>query len=832
MSSYKDTLNLPRTDFPMRAKSKENDPLMVERWSKENLFERLYTHNQGAKKFILHDGPPYANGDIHLGHSYNIVLKDIITKYHRMTGKHVPVKPGWDCHGLPIEIKVVQEQEGLTGKALRDACRAYAKKWIDIQRSSFKSIGVLMDWDNPYITMDPQYEASIVKAFGDLVEQGFIERKNKTVAWCPSCQTTLASAEIEYADRKDPSVYVRFELDQEIKKKLFTEFADKPISFLVWTTTPWTLPLNRAIILHPSAEYGLYEVDGQYLIFAKALLPSIEKVSEKEFKLLRSVTSSELVDAKSHHPFVKGLQVPTILDHSVELESGTACVHSAPGCGPIDYELGTKHGLEIYSPISNDGSYTQDIQPQELTGMPVADGQIWVIKKLIETGTMFLKKSLRHSYPHCWRCHNGLIFRATPQWFFDLRANDIQKRSLKTVKEGIKFYPEPTRNFLYATVGSRWEWCLSRQRQWGVPIPALICNSCDQTVLDSDLIAKVVQGIAKQGIDFWSEVSVDELAPGLVCKECQASDFRKETDILDVWFEAGVSHEAVLKTNSELAHPADLYLEGVDQHRGWFQSSLLSSMAINGCSPTKAILSHGYTVDSHGKKMSKSVGNVVTPKELADRIGMDGLRLWAASIDYAGDAIMSDALVANVKELFRKVRNTCRFMLSNLYDFDIKRDGVAFEKMLEVDLYALDVLSAFDKRMHKAYSKIEFTAVFHELADYCSKDLSSFYLDVIKDRLYVEQADGLKRRSAQTAMWHILNMLIRLMAPIMSFTAESLSDFSQANKTDSIHLQLFEKAPDGWVQAYRASGSQDDQAVYVERHRQAWSYIVNQLRPA
>jgi isoleucyl-tRNA synthetase len=830
MSSYKDTLNLPRTDFPMRANTKENDPKMVARWKDGNLFARSYTHNLGKPQFILHDGPPYANGDIHLGHAYNIVLKDIVTKYHRMSGKHVPVKPGWDCHGLPIELKVVQEQPGLEGKELRNACRTYANRWVDVQRESFKSVGALMDWDNPYITMNPTYEASIVQSFGKLVHQGFIERKNKTVAWCPSCQTTLASAEIEYADRKDPSVYARFELDQATKQRLFADHQDLPISFLVWTTTPWTLPLNRAVILHPNAEYGLYEINGSYLIFAKALCESIEQASDKKSTLLATVTSKQLEAAKAHHPLIDDLQVPVILDNSVELSSGTACVHSAPGCGPIDYELGVKHGLEIYSPISNDGSYTDEIVPSSLAGMPVADGQWAVLKQLAERGTLFLKKSLRHSYPHCWRCHNGLIFRATPQWFFDLRAHDVQKRALEAVQNDIKFYPKATRNFLHATVGSRWEWCLSRQRQWGVPIPALICKDCDAAYLNEQLIEKVVAGMQQSGIEFWADADIKELVPtDFACKECSSKSFYKETDILDVWFESGVSHEAVLKQNPELAHPADMYLEGVDQHRGWFQSSLLSGIAIDGKAPMRSVLSHGYTVDGQGKKMSKSIGNVVTPQELADKIGMDGLRLWAASIDYAGDAVMSDVLIKNVGEVFRKVRNTVRFMLSNLYDFDIAKDAVPFKDMLEVDLYALDKLKEFDERVHQAYQKIEYTAVAHELADFCTKQLSSLYLDVIKDRLYVEQADGLKRRSAQTAMWHIVNVLMRLVAPIMSFTAESISDSFQEDKPDSIHLQSFVSAPLGW---HEAVADKDDVDVAVQRHRQVWEYIVGTLRPA
>lgn len=791
--SFKDTLNLPQTDFPIRANAKEDDPIMLKRWQEEQLDRKTFTHNTGKKKFILHDGPPYANGHIHSGHAFNKILKDITVKSQRMLGKHAPVTPGWDCHGLPIEHKVSGDFPNLDPVSLKKACRQYAQKWVDIQREEFKKLGVFMDWEHPYLTMNYSYEASIIRAFGKFVEGGYIERKNKTVPWCASCQTVLATAEIEYEDRKDPSIYVMFPLGTDAKRAISETLLHQEVSLLVWTTTPWTLPLNRAVLLKPSTPYVVLNIRGSLVVVGASRADALCAMMEVDKQLVAEFNSDIFVRKNSfdvYHPFISDLRVPLILDNSVLTDDGTACVHSAPGVGPEDYEVGVKNGLEIYSPVSPMGTYTADIIPAELADMKVVDGQIWVIKKLNEVGRLLHKTSLKHSYPHCWRCRNGLIFRATKQWFCDLERNDLKEKTVQAVNE-IATYPEKSINRLKATIEGRLEWCLSRQRVWGVPIPALLCAQCDKVYITSDLINKVADFVEKQGIEAWDAVEIKDLIPlGTVCA-CSSVSFEKETDILDVWFDSGISHFAVLLESKELAFPADLYLEGKDQHRGWFQSSLLTSMVLEQTPAMKSILTHGFTVDEKGRKMSKSLGNVVSPDEMIVDLGTDGLRLWASSIDAAGEAVVSEKLLQNVKEVFRKIRNTARFLISNLYDFDIQKDAVPFADLRLIDRAALHDVVMINYEVMKAYTEFDYTAVYHTLGSYCSTQLSSYYLDIIKDRLYVEQADGLARRSAQTVCWYILDTLTRLIAPILSFTAEQLSDFYQKNKTNSIHLQDF-----------------------------------------
>ncbi len=788
--SFKDTLNLPHTDFPIRANTKQDDPALIERWKEEQLFDTSFACHEGNEKFILHDGPPYANGHIHIGHAYNKILKDIVCKSQRMMGKHVPVIPGWDCHGLPIELKVTQENPGLTGSALKKACRAYAQKWIDIQREEFKRLGVLMRWDKPYITMSYEYESSILHAFAKFVSGGYIERKNKTVPWCASCQTVLAQAEIEYQDQKDPSVFVLFPLQREATEKLFPNVGK--VNLLVWTTTPWTLPLNRAVMAKPQATYVVLNINDTLVMVAQELADKIATMMGVEKKIVAECKAEQLVSGggKVHHPFIDSL-VPLILSDTVSLDDGTAFVHCAPGCGPEDYEVGVKNNLEIFSPISPDGKYTVGILPKELEGMPVTDGQIWVIKKLAEVGTLFHKMSIKHPYPYCWRSHTPLIFRATKQWFCDLSKDGLKERALDEA-DTIHALPDKSINRLKATIQGRLEWVLSRQRTWGVPIPALICQKCDYTHSTPELITHVANEVAKKGIEYWDDASVDELLPkDFKCPDCGAQEFKKENDILDVWFDSGVSHYAVLAKNPEQAFPANMYLEGKDQHRGWFQSSLLTSVVLENKAPMREIVTHGFTVDSQGRKMSKSLGNVVSPQEMMDQLGTDGLRLWASGIDLSGEAIVSQLLLDNVKETFRKIRNTARFLLSNINDFDIEKDAIALDELLLIDQYALQKLVEVNSEVIKAYEKYDFTAVYHALNDYCTAELSSYYLDIIKDRLYVEKADGHKRRSAQTACWYILDALTKLIAPIMSFAAEQISDNYQKNKKQSIHLQEF-----------------------------------------
>lgn len=821
--SYKDSLNLPRTDFPIRPNAKEDDPKMLQRWREEGLSDKAMVQNQGNEKFILHDGPPYANGHIHLGHAYNKILKDIITKSQRMGGKHVPVTPGWDCHGLPIELKVTGEQPGVQGEDLIRACREYATKWIEIQKLEFESLGVLMDWNKPYLTMSPAYEAKTVRAFGEFVAQGVIEKKNKTVPWCASCQTVLASAEIEHEERKDPSIYVKFPLIDSAK--IFPELAEKDVSLLVWTTTPWTLPLNRAVMLKPSATYVVLQDGEQYLIVAQELADQICQQKEITKQVIAQTQAENLIGKQVFHPFIANLQVPIVGEEGVSLSDGTACVHCAPGCGPEDYEVGVKNGLEIYSPITTDGKYAKEVVPQTLAGMSVSDGQIWVIKELAANGNLYYKSSIRHSYPHCWRCHNGLIFRATSQWFCNLAKNGLKEQALVALDK-INFIPERSKGSLRGAIDSRLEWCLSRQRTWGTPIVAVLCKSCEQSYTNPELIEKVAQQIEKHGIEYWREVKLSDILPvGLCCVKCGGYDFRKESDILDVWFDSGVSHYAVLLNSDPILNnfPANIYLEGRDQARGWFQSSVLTSMVLERRPPMNTIGTHGFTVDAKGRKMSKSLGNVVAPQDLIESMGTDGLRLWVASNDFASDPVVSPELLKNVQEVYRKIRNTLRFLISNLYDFKPEENVIDFEDLHIIDQYALFRLQQISKKVRDNYEECRFTNVFHNLADYCTIDLSALYLDIIKDRLYVSAANGVSRRAAQTICWYILGTLNKLTAPILSFTAEQVSDYYQANKIVSIHLQQFAPIETVWQELAARLNLSDNANL------QAWQNIWQEL---
>ncbi len=798
--SFKDTLNLPTTDFPIRAHTKVDDPAMIQRWGQEDIYTKTFNAHKGCPKYILHDGPPYANGHIHVGHAFNKIEKDITTKSQRMFGKHVPVTPGWDCHGLPIEFKVSQDNPEATAQELKKKCREYALSWVNIQRQEFKDIGVFMDWDHPYLTMNYSYEASITRAFGEFVSKEYIERKNKAVPWCAYCQTVLASAEIEYHDRKDPSIYVLFGLEPSVAKNLFPALTEKQISLLIWTTTPWTLPLNRAVLSRPGASYVVVDAGSKYLVLGKQLADSVCEQLKIEKNVVAEIVSDALVFSKARalHPFIDGLTVPVIHDMSVSLDEGTAFVHCAPGCGPADYDAAVRNNLEIFSPITPDGKYDKGIIPAELEGMSLADGQGWVLSKLIERDALAYKTSINHSYPHCWRCHKGLIFRATKQWFCNLEKNNLRERVLKAI-DTIKMLPKGSRNRMYATVEGRLEWCLSRQRVWGVPIPALICVDCDYAYYTPELIEKVAKHIEKSGIECWDTLKIEDLVSyDFACPQCSARNWKKERDTLDVWFDSGISHYAVLKNNKELDFPADIYIEAQDQYRGWFQSSLLTSMVLEEAPCMKAILTHGFTVDDKGRKMSKSLGNVISPAHMIEKLGVDGLRLWVASVDCSGDIVVSDTSMNNAQEVFRKIRNTARFLLSNLYDFDSEHDKVGLSDMRAIDVYALQKLHEFSCSVLQAYQAHEYSNVFHAFANYCSGDLSAFYLDIIKDRLYVEKADGLERRSAQTVCWYILDTLTRLMAPILSITAEQLSDLYQKNKKESIHLQKFSIIPSPW----------------------------------
>ncbi|MFA5074846.1 MAG: isoleucine--tRNA ligase [Candidatus Babeliales bacterium] len=806
---YQDTLNLRQTEFGIRANAQKKEPEILQYWKKEDIYNKTWDKNKGTQKFILHDGPPYSNGHIHMGHVLNKILKDIVTKFRRMSGMHAPVKPGWDCHGLPIEFAVNKElkdsgKTDISKSEFKKYCREYASKWINIQREEFKDLGVFMNWENFYATMTPDYESYILNAFAEFVKKGYIERKGKTVPWCFHCKTVLAAAEIEYKDRKDPSIYVLFPVPQELAKQKFEKILkqnpDLEVNFLVWTTTPWTLPLNRAVVLNPKAKYVLLKNDNRSFIVAADLADKICATLGIEKNILAEFDSQEFEGTQINHPFVENLKIPILLDNTVLLDEGTACLHSAPGCGPEDYILGLKNNLEIFSPLSAEGLYTKGIQPVELEDMSITDGQIWVLKKLTELNRLLHKTSITHSYPHCWRCRNGLMFRATEQWFCDLSKNNLVESSLKEI-EKIKFIPDWGKDRFKAFIGTRTEWCISRQKMWGVPITALLCKKCEHAFIDSEFINKIAEHVKNHGIEFWDDLTIDQmqklniLSQNFSCQFCKNKDlneFKKETDILDVWFDSGVSHFAVLAKDLEnLKFPADLYLEGSDQHRGWFQSSLLTSMILNKKAPTDAFLTHGFTVDEKGYKMSKSLGNVIPPEQIISKFSRDILRLWVASSDYQSDIAISENILKNTAEVYRKIRNTCRFMISNLYDFDVEKDSMPLDKLLKIDQFAFANLYDLNQKVLNCYKEYNFTGVVQAINNYCANDLSALYLDIIKDRLYIEKADGILRRSAQTVMYNILDSITRLMAPVLSFLAEEVSDFYQKDKKESVHLQNF-----------------------------------------
>jgi isoleucyl-tRNA synthetase len=845
---FQGTLNLPQTEFPIRAMAGETEPKILKRWIDERLYEKAMEDN-GRKKFILHDGPPYANGNIHLGTALNKCLKDFVTKSKRMMGHYVPFVLGWDCHGMPIEYKMMKEQgieqtKEITDRvAFKKLCRDYASGWIATQREEFKELGVIADWTNPYITMEPSYEAATLRAFAMFVGKGFIERKGKTVPWCSTCQTALAGAEIEHKERKDPSCYILFALENQAARKafpfIFEKTPDLTINLLIWTTTPWTIPLNRAVALHPSAVYSVLQgrLPNEAFIVAKALGEQVCKLLELPHIELAEFDSIVLGGKPLHHPLDPSLTVPVILEEGVALTDGTACVHSAPGCGPEDYLMGLKNNLEIYSPLSSDGKYTSDIRPLELDGMNIIDGQWWVLKKLAELDRLMHKSSIKHSYPHCWRCRNGLMFRATDQWFCSLQRNDIVKKAVEATEQ-INFIPDWGKNRLQAFVQTRSEWCISRQRQWGVPIPAVLCGDCGKAFLDEKFIVAVADQVQTEGIEFWDRMTAPELHKrGMLvndfacsCGNKDLNKFKLERDILDVWFDSGVSSYAVLRQDKRLRFPADLYLEGSDQHRGWFQSSLFCSLVVNETPYASSILTHGYVVDENKLKMSKSVGNVIAPQDIIKKYSRDILRLWVASSAYENDIVISEKLLGNLAEVYRKIRNTCRFMISNLNDYDNSTDAVEFKNLRALDQYILSKLLGLNEEVLKELEQFHFASVMQLINNFCTNDLSSEYLDILKDRLYCDAPTSLARRSAQTTMYLILDQLAHLMAPVLSFLAEEVSDYYMQNKkVESIHLNTMPVLKDMWEVWQEAGLAQSVACLAWKGLQQVRSAVLKEL---
>ncbi|MDD5465881.1 MAG: isoleucine--tRNA ligase [Candidatus Omnitrophica bacterium] len=800
-SEYKNTLNLPKTDFPMKADLPKREPLLLQKWVEQGIYKLINKKSEGKPKYILHDGPPYANGDIHLGHALNKTLKDIVIKYKTMQGYDSPYVPGWDCHGLPIEHQLFKElkiaKHQIPQLEFRKKAYDYAMKYVTNQREQFKRLGVFGDWGNPYLTLSHEYEEAIIRSFNDLYNQGFIQRGLKPVNWCFKCETALAEAEVEYEDHTSPSVFVKFKLDDE-------QGFEKDSYLIIWTTTPWTLIANVAVAVHPDLAYGYIKTNkGNLIMDARHCMGSLEHFGINEYERLKLLKGKNLEGLVYSHPF--GLRKGKIvLADYVSAQEGTGLVHTAPGHGADDYQTGLKYGLEVVMPVDSRGKF--DAAAGEFAGQNVYDANPEIIKKLQSIGALLLEQKISHSYPHCWRCKNPIIFRATKQWFLVIDHQGLRKNVLKAIKEDVRWIPEAGRERISAMVELRPDWCLSRQRYWGVPVPALVCQECKEEFFDTKVIEKFAQFSALEGSDCWFSRSINDFIPdGLVCPKCKkGKSFSRGADILDVWFDSGVSSQAVLKKRKELGGvPAQLYLEGSDQHRGWFQSSIIPAMAIDGKPPFKSVLTHGFVVDGEGKKMSKSCGNVISPFEIIKDYGADILRMWVASSDYNEDIRISKEILSRLSEAYRKIRNTAKFILSNLYDFQPDADKVPYEKLRKIDQWIIYEMESVRDIVETAYGReqkplFEFHRVYKEIYDFCNLELSMYYLDMVKGRLYTYRFDSVERRAVQTAIYEVLNCLVRLMAPILVFTAEEIWQSMPKEKKDvncvSVHLLDFPQA--------------------------------------
>ena len=756
-----------------------------------------------------------------LAPALNKVLKDIIVKSRNMMGYRAEYVPGWDCHGLPIELKAENElggKKGLSVLEVRRLCREFALKYLDIQREEFKRLGVFGQWDKPYMTMNPVYEAATARELGKFMQAGSVARAKKPIHWCCSCETALAEAEVEYDDHSSPSIYVRFPLTDEKLRALCPQ-ADPAKSFIViWTTTPWTLPDNMAVAVHPECEYVVLEKGGEYYVVAEFLSAACQKIfgwDEGAAKAVATVKGAALEGLVARHPFYDRPS-PVVTAAYVTLDTGTGCVHTAPGHGREDYETGLRYGLEILSPLDDKGRFLRDVQ--FFAGLNVFQANPKVIEKLQDVGNLMAQAKLSHSYPHCWRCKKPVIFRATTQWFISMEANDLRAKALDAIDNQVEWIPAWGRERIHSMIEFRPDWCISRQRMWGVPIVALLCKDCDEAYYDTDWVMSVVDKFEafERGCDWWFEAPLEDIVPqGLKCPKCGGTHWKKETDILDVWFDSGTSFAAVLEKREECRYPANMYLEGSDQHRGWFHSSLLASVGTRGQAPYRSVLTHGYVVDGNGRKMSKSIGNVVAPQQIIDKYGAEVLRIWVASVDYTEDVRISDEILNRQVDAYRRVRNTCRFLLGNLGDFT-PHDVIPTNKMLALDRYALTLLENTHRRIEDAYRKYEFHKVLHTIHNYCVTDLSSFYMDILKDRLYASPAKSRERRSAQTAIWRIVLQLIQDMAPIMSFTAEEV--FS--------HMPEVLKPKVETVFALRSAPEFMKQSSFMEEdERQAWDTL-------
>ncbi len=768
---YRSTLNLPDTKFKMKASLAQREPEFLKKWEDEGLYAKVQAATQGRPTYILHDGPPYANGHIHIGHALNKILKDIILRSKRMQGYHCPYVPGWDCHGLPIEHNVDKELGGKKreiGKlAFRAACREYAAKWVHAQSEEFKRLGVLGDWDHPYLTNAYGYEAATAQEFNRFLASGAVVRSKKPVHWCSSCSTALAEAEVDYADHTSFSVYVKFPLVGDLTGIAEVE-AGCRISVVIWTTTPWTLPANLAVAMHPNFVYAAVKVGNECLIMAEELAPKVLADFGLTGETVATFSAASLEGKKCRHPFVDRESLLVLADY-VTLDAGTGCVHTAPGHGREDYLTGLRYGLPILAPVDSRGVFTDEAGPY--SGMKITDANPLICEHLAASGLLLGQGKVSHSYPHCWRCKKPVIFRATEQWFISMEMNGLRDKALAAIGQ-VNWTPKWGLDRIHGMVESRPDWCLSRQRAWGVPITAILCSQCGQVKNDEAINRRINDLFRQEGADAWYARGVEEfVGPGAVCGQCGGAEFSKEEDILDVWFDSGTSHAAVLEGRAELSSPADLYLEGSDQHRGWFQSSLLASVGTRGVAPYRGVLTHGFVVDEHGRKMSKSVGNVVAPEKIIKQSGAEILRLWVASEDYRDDIKISDKIISHLSDSYRKIRNTIRYLLSNLNDFNPVNDRVAYEAMPEIDRWALSQLEGLRERIMAAYESFEFHIIYQSLQNFCTVAMSAFYLDIQKDRLYTAVPNSLERRAAQTVFYDLVDSILRLMAPILSFTA-------------------------------------------------------------
>ncbi|HBV92912.1 MAG TPA: isoleucine--tRNA ligase [Pantoea sp.] len=774
MSDYKSTLNLPETGFPMRGDLAKREPGMLQRWYADNLYGIIREAKKGKKTFILHDGPPYANGSIHIGHSVNKILKDIIVKSKGMAGYDSPYVPGWDCHGLPIEHKVEQmigkPGEKVTAAEFRAACRKYAAEQVEGQNADFIRLGVLGDWDRPYLTMDFGTEANIIRALGKIIGNGHLHKGAKPVHWCLDCRSALAEAEVEYYDKTSPSIDVMFNaIDADAVRQAFgVAQVNGPISLVIWTTTPWTLPANRAISLHPEFEYQLIQIEGRALILAKELVESVmNRAGVSEWQVLGECQGAALELQKFQHPFLALASLVVLGDH-VTLDAGTGAVHTAPGHGPDDYVIGQKYGIETANPVGPDGTYLPGTYPT-LDGINVFKANDMIVELLKEKGALLHVEKLLHSYPHCWRHKTPIIFRATPQWFISMDQKGLRAQSLKEIK-GVQWIPDWGQARIESMVANRPDWCISRQRTWGVPMALFVHKESEELHPDTlALMEKVAQRVEQDGIQAWWDLDPRELMGD------DADHYVKVPDTLDVWFDSGSTSYSVVDARPEFGgHAPDLYLEGSDQHRGWFMSSLMISTAMKGKAPYRQVLTHGFTVDGQGRKMSKSIGNTVAPQDVMNKLGADILRLWVASTDYSGEMAVSDEILKRSADAYRRIRNTARFLLANLSGFNPATDLVKPEEMVVVDRWAVGRAQAAQADIVASYENYDFHEVIQRLMQFCSIEMGSFYLDIIKDRQYTAKGDGLARRSCQTALWHIVEALVRWMAPIMSFTADEI----------------------------------------------------------